>query len=169
MKCKIELIGEGPKNAKVMLIGEAPGKDEIRLGKPFIGRSGRFLTKTLDSLGIDRKKLFITNVLKFRPTRIIDGKVKDRPPRKDEMKACMPILNRQISRINPKLVVLLGNSAISSLLGEECKVGMCHGKKFVKNGIIYIPTFHPAYVMRNRRPRKLFFEDLKKVKRLVKI
>ena len=162
-------MGEGPKRAKVMLLGEAPGKDEVRLGKPFIGRSGRFLTKTLESLGIDRKKLYITSVVKFRPTRIIDGKVKDRPPREDEIEMCLPILKRQISSIKPNMIVLLGNTAIGALLGKEHKVGNCHGKKFVKDGIIFMPTFHPAYVMRNRRPRKLFVEDLRKVKRLVKI
>lgn len=153
------VVGEGPENAKIMLIGEAPGYEEDLKGKPFVGRAGRFLNEILRKVKIDRKKIFITNVVKCRTP-------KNRIPKKNEILACSKFLEQQILAIKPKIICLVGNVAVSALIGKH-KITKIHGRKTKVGKTIFLPTFHPAAAMRNRKLRKLFLNDLRKLKMLI--
>jgi len=163
MPCKIQVRGEGPKNAKLMLIGEAPGRQEVEQKRPFVGRAGRFLNKTLSEVKIARTACYITNVVKFRSTQIVSGKTTDRAPTPDEISACLPILKREIARVKPRVVVLLGRTAGFALLGAK-KIE--HGA-LKRDKIVFIPTYHPAVAIRNRKFRKIFVEDLRTAAKIV--
>lgn len=156
-KTRIEAVpGEGPKNARLMLIGQAPGKNEDKLGRPFTGRAGKFLEKALGEAGLKRDKVFITSVLKCHP-------LKNRLPKADEVKSCLPYLERQIRMVKPRKVCLMGNVAIKALLGKG-KVGKVHGKKILKESITYIPTYHPAAAMRFPKIRGKMVRDFRKLR-----
>lgn len=150
--------GEGSPKAKLMLIGEAPGREEDKQGKPFVGGSGKLLTEALHNAGIERKDVFITSVLKCRPPN-------NRNPKKEEITACIPFLLKQIDAVNPMVIVPLGNIAMKALLGYD-KVMKHHGKAIRKEGKIFFPTLHPAAVARLRRLKTLLEADLKKAKTL---
>jgi uracil-DNA glycosylase len=136
--------GEGPENAKVMLIGQNPGADEDETGRPFVGRAGKFLTKTLAEFGINREDVFITNIVKHVSPR-------NRKPYPDEVKACLPYLNAQISAIKPKIIVLLGESAKETPRVE---------------GIEYIKVIHPSAAMRFTKMREKFREQIAELAKL---
>jgi len=137
--------GEGPLNAKIMFIGQAPGKEEDRRGRPFVGRAGQFLNKLLEKNKIERKKVFITSCVKCFPP-------KNRIPKKSELEACWPYLLKQIELINPKIVVLMGNIA------QRYK-----NKKILKNRNV-IKTYHPAAGMRFPKIKKQMTADFRKLK-----
>lgn len=149
------VFGQGNPDAQLMIIGEAPGKDEDEQGVPFVGRSGKFLTKILTSLGIDRKELFITNSVKCRPPQ-------NRKPTFLESKTCKDLLLiNQINIIKPKVICTLGSAAIEALLEKPVKIGTIHGTQLSFGSITVIPTYHPAYVMRNQKKLDLFMKDLR--------
>jgi DNA polymerase len=153
-----KISGEGPRNAKIVFIGEAPGKEEEKLGRPFVGRAGKFLNKILNSIGIERKKCYITNVVKFRPTRVVSGKIRDRAPTRREIERALPALKKELSVMKPNVIVLLGRTAWSAF-------GISGRGKIVRKGrAAFLPTYHPAAAMRNRKLRKLFVADLRKAK-----
>lgn len=148
------VFGSGNPDAQLMIIGEAPGKDEDEQGIPFVGRSGKFLTKILTSLGIDRKELFITNSVKCRPPQ-------NRKPTPLESKTCKDILLiNQINIIKPKVICTLGSAAIEALLEKPVKISEIHGTKLLFDSIIVIPTYHPAYVMRSPKKLDSFIKDI---------
>ncbi len=151
--------GEGPEDAKVMIVGEAPGYSEDLQGKPFVGLAGKFLNELLESIGVRREEVFITNVVKCRPPN-------NRPPRVGEIKACMPYLERQIKLINPNVICPLGNSALNSLMGRK-SIGEEHGKVIEKEGILYLPLYHPAAALYDNSLRKVLYEDFKALKNLI--
>ncbi|MFW9786837.1 MAG: uracil-DNA glycosylase family protein [Candidatus Thorarchaeota archaeon] len=132
--------GEGPVTSRVMFIGEAPGAREDESGRPFVGRSGDLLNSMIQEIGLSRDTVFITSILKSRPP-------KNRTPTQAEIKACRPYLDQQIRIINPKVMVLLGGVAISSLIGPW-KVSEAHGKFFGADGRMYFMTYHPAAALR---------------------
>jgi DNA polymerase len=152
--------GEGLAHARIMLIGEAPGAEEARQGRPFVGRAGKTLDKLLEQNNIKREKIFITNIVKCRPPQ-------NRKPRPDEIKACLPYLKQQIQAIKPKLIVLLGDVATSTLLGKV-KLSKIHGQLFKINNIIYIPTYHPS-AARFLKIKKALEKDFKKLKIFIKV
>jgi DNA polymerase len=168
-KCRLReernkyVIGEGSLDAKIMFVGEGPGRDEDREGRPFVGRAGQLLDKILDSVNISRNEIYITNVVKCRPP-------KNRDPRQDEIKACFPYLTSQISLINPKIIVTMGNFATKLLLNEQKKgITALRGNVFDwVGGIKIVPMFHPSYLLRNYtvEARKATWEDIKLVKKL---
>ena len=160
-KAKKAVLGEGPKHARLMFIGEAPGRQEDTTGRPFVGRAGRFLDKVLAEVGISRKECFITSVVKFLPAA--------RTPDKKEIELCLPLTLQQIKEIKPQVICLLGNIALNSLLDAKANVGQVHGKVLLQGGIKWIATFHPAAAMRNRRLAKMFREDLKRVKNILNL
>jgi DNA polymerase len=123
-----------------MFIGEAPGAKEDELGRPFVGRSGQLLTKLIESIGLSREDVFITSILKSRPPN-------NRKPKSDEVAACMGYLDRQIEIINPKVIVLLGGTAISTMIGPW-KVTEAHGRFYEAEGRTYFMTYHPAAALR---------------------
>jgi len=148
------VFGTGNPDAKFMIIGEAPGKDEDEQGVPFVGRSGKFLTKILTSLGIDRKDIFITNSVKCRPPQ-------NRKPTTLESKTCKDILLiNQINIIKPKVICTLGSASIEALLEKPVKISEIHGTQLLFNSIAVIPTYHPAYVMRTPKKLNLFIQDI---------
>jgi DNA polymerase len=151
--------GEGPANAKIMFIGESPGRTEDIQGRPFVGLAGKFLNKLFNSIDLKRTKVFITGSVKCRPP-------KNRVPTEEEIQACKPYLEKQIEIIKPKLIVILGNVALKTLLGEK-SVSNLHGKIFEKKGIKYFITFHPAAAMRFPKIRKKMEKDFKKLRKLI--
>jgi DNA polymerase len=132
--------GEGPVDAKLMLVGEAPGAREDELGRPFVGRSGDLLTEMLRGIGLSREDVFITSVLKSRPPN-------NRTPTRAEVEACMPYLLQQFELINPKLIVLLGGVAVSSVIGPW-KMSEAHGRFYKGHGRTFFITYHPAAALR---------------------
>ena len=150
--------GEGPFDAKVMIVAEAPGKEENLSGRPFVGRSGILLRRLMEKAEISPKDVFIANVIKCRPPN-------NRNPSSVELEACRVWLDEQIETIHPKVIVPLGNFACQVLLGKTGITAM-RGRCFEKAGITYCPTFHPAAATRDPRRTPLIVEDLKKVRNL---
>ncbi len=149
------VFGAGNADAKLMFIGEAPGADEDREGKPFIGRAGQLLNRTFEAIGINRNDVYITNIVKCRPP-------KNRTPLPCEMETCKKLLlNKQIKIIRPQVICTLGAAAIQGLLNEQkIKISQLRGKKLEFEGIIIIPTYHPAYILRNPKELKTLILDL---------
>lgn len=141
--CKNLIIGDGNPHAKIMIIGEAPGENEDNTGIPFTGKSGKLLDKLLSHAGLERKNVYITNVLKYRPPN-------NRKPLPSEIIACKPFLLRQISLINPKLIITLGTVATQTILSLKASLTSLRQKKhkFSTTDIIVITTYHPAYLLR---------------------
>jgi uracil-DNA glycosylase len=148
------VFGVGDRNAEWLFVGEAPGKDEDRLGEPFVGQAGRLLDNMLAAIGLKRgRNVYIANVLKSRPPA-------NRDPRPEEVAACLPFLERQIDLIRPKLIVALGRFAAQSLLLTETPIGKLRGRLHSYRGIPLIVTYHPAYLLRNLPDKAKAWEDL---------
>ncbi len=153
--------GDGPKGAKIMIIGEAPGEEEDRQGLPFVGRSGKLLDKMLEIAGLDRSKVFITNTVKHRPPE-------NRAPKSSEIKVCTELwLDRQIDILKPKLIVLLGAVALKTLT-KESAVEKLHGKVIEINNQNYFVTYHPSAALRYPENKKKMEEDFRELKILLK-
>ncbi|CAN5204768.1 type-4 uracil-DNA glycosylase [soil metagenome] len=156
------VFGDGNPDAQLMFIGEAPGKDEDRLGKPFVGRSGKLLTKILELAQIQRPDVFISNVVKCRPPS-------NRKPMEKEASICTNLLLfNQIKIIRPHVICTLGASALQGLLNNyEIKISQVRGKPIVSEIIpntIILPTFHPAYILRNPKEMQTMLDDIQKAK-----
>ena len=147
--------GEGQISAKIMFIGEAPGRSEDEKGKPFVGAAGRILDNLLKKAGIERSQVFITNIVKCRPPN-------NRVPEEDELIACRPYLDRQIALIKPKVICILGRTAYSSILGGS-SITASRGKVIERSGQKYFSTFHPAAVIYNKSLRSTLEADLKRL------
>jgi len=145
--------GEGPVNAKLFFIGEAPGARENETGLPFVGRSGKLLMSLLEEIGLSREEVFITSVLHSRPP-------KNRAPKRSEIELCRPYVEKQIELINPRVVVLLGRVAIASLIGPW-KVTESHGRFIEDQGRTYFMTFHPAAALRSSSVKDLMRADFR--------
>ncbi|MGE0206453.1 MAG: uracil-DNA glycosylase [Candidatus Babeliales bacterium] len=149
------VFGEGNPDAKVVIIGEGPGQKEDELNKPFVGRSGQLLNRTLEHIGIQRSDIFITNVVKCRPPG-------NRAPTLQEATTCKNLLLfKQLKIIRPQFICTLGASALESLLDQKVKMTQMRGKFSSWNTIKLFPTFHPAYILRNPRELPTFIHDLK--------
>jgi uracil-DNA glycosylase len=159
-KTGLPVPGEGSIDADIAFIGEAPGKEEAKNGRPFIGRSGKFLRGVLQEIGLEEGKVFITSPVKYLPNR-------GTPSKADIVHGCIHLL-RQLAVVDPKIVVLLGNVAVWALLGLEGAVSREHGKVIKKEGRAYLITFHPAAAMRFPKIRIEFYKDLKILKELIK-
>jgi DNA polymerase len=162
-KCRLSLsrnnviFGEGNYNAKVLLIGEAPGRDEDIQGRPFVGKSGQLLDKILEACGFSRQKhLFISNIVKCRPPE-------NRIPTEEEAKVCMPFLIKQIELINPIILVLLGSSALKYLMGPEMRISRTRGTWLNWKDKYVMPVYHPAALLRNTALKRDAWEDYKKI------
>jgi uracil-DNA glycosylase family 4 len=144
------VFGVGTVHADLMLIGEAPGLDEDKEGEPFVGAAGQLLTKIIEATGLDRDKVYITNILKCRPDT--PGKVYgNRKPRPEEMETCFPWVKRQIEIIQPKVMIALGGTAVEGLLGKmPSGISRLRGNWQEYQGVPVMPTFHPSYLLRNQ-------------------
>ena len=140
-----------------MFIGEGPGGDEDRLGEPFVGKAGQLMNKAFDIVGIKREDVYIANIVKCRPPN-------NRDPEEDEIIACMDYLRNQVMIIKPKIIVLLGRIALQNILGKEYKITASRGKWTEKKGIMYMPTWHPAALLRDETKKIEFLKDLKNIK-----
>ncbi len=147
--------GEGPVDAPLFLIGEAPGRHEDASGKPFAGAAGKILEKALAAARIPRHSVFITNVVKCRPPA-------NRAPRADEIEACQPYLMTQIASVHPKVVVTLGSTALRGLLGPGLDLHRSRGKALFIDSVPVLPTYHPAAILYNRRLEGALRSDLRK-------
>lgn len=148
--------GQGNLKPEVLFIGEAPGEDEDEQGIPFVGRAGQLLTKMIQAMGFSREDVFIANIIKCRPPS-------NRTPSPEEMTACLPFLLRQIAILQPKVIVLLGGSAVKGLLKIEDKITRVRGVWTKFKGIDTMPTFHPSYLLRSPSAKREAWEDLKAV------
>lgn len=150
------VFGSGSPTARLIFVGEAPGRDEDIQGLPFVGRAGQLLTKIIEAMGMKREDVYIANILKCRPPD-------NRPPLPTEILACADNVRRQIEAISPKVICTLGKFASQTLLKTETPISSLRGKFFEYNGIKVMPTYHPAYLLRNPHDKKLVWEDMKKV------
>lgn len=150
--------GEGPANAKIMIVGQAPGVEEDLTGRPFCGRAGKFLNHLLELAGIKRKEIFITSSLKCLPQPPINRK-----PKKEEIKACLPYLKKQIEIINPQKFILLGEIAFSVFFPKK-KLSDFRGNWVKKDETFYFLTYHPAAGLRFSKIKKILERDFKKLR-----
>lgn len=151
------VFGAGNIRAKLVFVGEAPGRDEDEQGLPFVGRAGQLLTKIIEAMGYTRKDVFICNTLKCRPPQ-------NRPPKPEEIINCQPFLKKQLEIIQPKIICALGTFAAQTLLATEEPISKLRGKFHTYQGIPLICTYHPAYLLRNPGEKTKVWEDMKVVK-----
>lgn len=161
-KCKLctnrnnIVFGQGNKNADIMFIGEGPGADEDMQGLPFVGKAGKLMNMAFEGLGINRSEVYIANIVKCRPPS-------NRVPEQDEAMACLNYLRNQVILVKPKIIVLLGSTALKNILGQEYSITASRGKWVEKKGILYMPTWHPAALLRDENKKIEFWKDLKEV------
>jgi len=161
-KCRLSktrtqvVYGVGNPNADLMFIGEAPGRDEDEKGEPFVGRAGQLLTDIIKAMKLTRDDVYIANVIKCRPPE-------NRNPEPDELDACRPYIRRQVELIRPKVIVTLGRFALQSLTEKAYGITSVRGQWLEYNGVKVMPTYHPAYLLRNPAAKKEVWADMKKV------
>lgn len=150
------VFGVGDVRADLMFVGEGPGADEDEQGEPFVGRAGQLLTKMIEAMGLSRQTVYIANIVKCRPPE-------NRNPFEDESNTCIPYLYRQIEYIKPKIIICLGSVAAQNLLKTNVGISKLRGNFVMLNGIKVMPTFHPAYLLRNPNMKRPCWEDLQMV------
>jgi len=150
------VFGTGNKEASIMFIGEGPGADEDAQGEPFVGKAGKLMDMAFTALGIKREEVYIANIVKCRPPS-------NRNPEQDEEQACLNYLRNQVILVKPKIIVLLGSVALKNVLGSEYGITSSRGKWIEKKGIYYMPTWHPAALLRDENKKIDFIKDLKLV------
>jgi DNA polymerase len=150
------VFGEGSPDARLMFIGEGPGREEDLQGRPFVGDAGKLLTRLINRMGFQRKDVYIANVVKCRPPM-------NRDPQEDEIAACMPVLKGQVEIIAPEVIMLLGRVAAQAVLETKIPISKLRGKFTSFQGIPVMPTFHPAYLLRNPKEKMLVWADAQKV------
>ena len=161
-KCKLctrrknIVFGVGNENADIMFIGEGPGADEDTQGIPFVGKAGQLMNKAFDVVGIEREEVYIANIVKCRPPN-------NRDPEPDEVLSCINYLRNQVMIVKPKIIVLLGRISLQNILGKEYKMKASRGKWVERKGIYYMPTWHPAALLRDETKKLDFIRDLKEV------
>jgi DNA polymerase len=166
-RCKLHTLGRrqvvfgvGNPNADLMFVGEAPGADEDIQGEPFVGRAGQLLTKIIEAIELKRQDVYIANVIKCRPPS-------NRNPEPDEVERCEPFLFRQIDIIKPRVIVALGKFAAQCLLKTDAPITRIRGREFTYRDAVLIPTYHPAYLLRNPSAKRDVWEDMKKVRAIL--
>jgi DNA polymerase len=167
-RCKLHTLGRtqivfgvGNPHADLMFVGEAPGGDEDIQGIPFVGKAGQKLTQIIEAIQLKREDVYIANVIKCRPPG-------NRNPEPDEVEQCEPFLFRQIDTVQPKVIVALGKFAAQSLLKTADPISRLRGRIYSYRGAKLVPTFHPAYILRNPSSRREVWEDMKKVRALLR-
>ena len=151
------VFGAGNEKARLVFVGEAPGADEDRQGQPFVGRAGQKLTQIIEAIGLSRSEVYITNVLKCRPPG-------NRNPLPEEIRACEPYLIEQLRSIKPKIICALGTFAAQTLLRSDRSISNLRGRFHTYQGIKLMPTYHPAFLLRNPRFKRSVWEDVKRVR-----
>ena len=149
--------GEGNPHALLMFIGEGPGRDEDLQGRPFVGRSGKLLTRMIRSIGLEREEVYICNVVKCCPPQ-------NRNPEPDEAQACLNYLRAQVALVRPRVIVLLGKVACRYTLNQEVSVMREHGRWFERKGVWFMPTYHPSALLRDPTKKRDAWEDFQKIR-----
>lgn len=152
--------GEGPPDARIMLIGEGPGEQEDRTGRPFVGAAGKLLNQLLLRAGLRRPDVFITNIVKCRPPG-------NRAPTPDEAATCRPYLETQIALISPRIICLLGRAAAQVMLGAPVSISRIHGVPHEQDGIIYVPLYHPAAALHQPDLQPVLVQDMERLRNLL--
>jgi len=167
-RCKLHRLGRtqivfgvGNPNADLMFVGEAPGQDEDLQGFPFVGRAGQLLTRIIEAIDLEREDVYIANVLKCRPPQ-------NRNPEPDEVESCQPFLRRQIEAVNPTVIVALGSFAARTLLQTEEAISRLRGRVYRYGQASLVATYHPAYLLRSPDKKRETWEDMKKVRALLR-
>ena len=164
------VMGEGEINSKILLIGEAPGAQEVKEGRPFVGKAGENLNEFITYLGITREDIYITNVVKYRSTKLSPKTQKpiNRTPKKNEIESFKSFLLDEIVEINPQIIVTLGNIPLQALFGYSEKIGSCHGKynciKIAGYEFKVFSLYHPAAIIYNNSLKEVYLDDLDKLK-----
>lgn len=148
------IFGEGNTSALIMFVGEAPGRDEDIQGRPFVGRAGQLLNKALQECSLARKDLYITNIIKVRPTN-------NRTPTPQEIERCWPVLEQQIALIQPRVICTLGSCATLAFLKKPLSISKIHGYAFPFGQSIIVPIYHPAYILRAPQEYPKFLQDIR--------
>jgi len=166
-RCKLSkgrtnlVFGEGNADAEIMFIGEGPGREEDLKGRPFVGDAGQLLTKLIEKMGFKRESVYIGNIVKCRPPL-------NRDPEDDEINACGSFIRRQVEIISPKAIIALGRISAQTLIGSKITISKLRGRFYKYCDIALMPTFHPAYLLRNPKDKWLVWEDVQKVLELLK-
>ncbi len=166
-RCKLSkwrkniVFGEGNPRAYLMFIGEAPGKEEDIQARPFVGDAGKLLTSLIEKMGFSREDVYIANIVKCRPPL-------NRDPEEDEIKECLPFIDRQAETISPKIIISLGRISAHTLMGTKVPITKLRGRFSEYRGIPLMPTFHPAYLLRNPKDKQLVWEDAQKVLKMLR-
>lgn len=162
-KCRLSqtrtnvVLGEGDLRAPLMFIGEGPGQQEDLTGRPFVGAAGQLLDKMLAAIGLTREQVYICNIVKCRPPN-------NRVPEPDERAVCMGYLRQQVALVRPKIIVCLGSTPARALLGEDVRITRDRGVWHLKKGVWFMPTFHPAALLRDSDKKRPAWEDFKAIR-----
>ena len=149
--------GYGPVDARIMAVGEAPGEKEDQQGRPFVGAAGKLLTELVESIGLSRRDLYITNTVKCRPPG-------NRDPQADEVAACSRFLDEQVALLRPDVILILGRHALNRLLPEAGGISRLHGQRVIREERVYVPLYHPAAALYNGSLRETLFADMQRVR-----
>ena len=150
------VFGEGSAQARLVFVGEGPGREEDQAGLPFVGEAGRLLNKIINAMGLSREEVYICNVVKCRPP-------KNRDPEGDEIETCLPFLKEQLNLIRPQVICTLGRIAVQALLGKDFKITRERGRWHSFMDIPLMPTYHPAYLLRNPSAKRQVWDDIQKI------
>lgn len=164
------VLGEGILNADIMLIGEAPGGQEEKQGKPFVGSAGKNLNEFLEHINLKRENIYISNVVKIRPCKLNEktNRTVNRAPNKKELEFFIPFLKEEIKDINPKIIVTLGNTALRAVLNDNsASIGDYHGKLTDSNNLHIFALYHPASIIYDQSLKEIYYEDLDKLKKVI--
>ncbi|SDX49919.1 DNA polymerase [Marininema mesophilum] len=151
------VLGEGNPHSPLLFVGEGPGADEDRQGRPFVGKAGQLLDRMLSAAEIPREEIFITNIVKCRPPG-------NRTPHEEEMETCKRILREQFVSIQPRLIVTLGSAPTRAIIDPKARITRVRGQWFERKGVRMLPTFHPAYLLRNPAGKREAWEDFKRIR-----
>lgn len=151
------VFGEGDPHARLVFVGEGPGREEDLQGKPFVGRAGELLTRIIEAIDLTREEVYIANIVKCRPPQ-------NRDPRPDEIQTCLPFLLKQLEAIRPRIICALGSFAAQTLLETEEKISALRGRFHAYQGAKLMPTYHPAFLLRNPHSKRAVWEDMKQIK-----
>ncbi len=151
------VFGEGNPHARLVFVGEAPGREEDLQGRPFVGQAGALLTRIIEAIDLTREEVYIANIVKCRPPQ-------NRNPQPDEIRTCLPFLRKQLEVIRPKIICALGTFAAQTLLETEERISLLRGKFYAYQGAQLMPTYHPAFLLRNPQFKKDVWEDMKAIR-----
>lgn len=165
---RVLVFGEGPRGARLMLIGEAPGEQEALMGRPFVGKAGKNLDTYIEATGLKRDEMYISNTVKFRPTKISPaGRTVNRPPTREEIALFLPFLKREIELVAPAVIVTLGNVPLKALMGAQVNIGDVHGVAAECSGMTVFPMYHPASLIYNPSLKPVYAADMAKLAEMI--